>query len=51
MITEVQARRINGRFLSQRGSITISNLDPLNTILHVAENRYTWSALLKRFGR
>lgn len=51
MITEEQFRRIEGCFPTQRGNVTISNLQVLNAILYVAENGCKWRALPKRFGR
>jgi transposase len=51
MITEEQFRRIEGCFPTQRGNVTISNLDVLNAILYVAENGCKWRALPRRFGR
>ena len=51
MITEEQFRRIEGCFPTQRGNVTISNLDVLNAILYVAENGCKWRALPQSFGR
>ena len=50
-ITEQQFQRIEGCFPTQRGNVSISNLDVLNAILYVAENGCKWRGLPKRFGR
>ena len=51
MITEEQLGRVEGCFPTQRGNVAISNLDVLNAILYVAENRCKWRGLPTRFGR
>ena len=50
IITEEQYRRIEGCFPTQRGNVSISNLDVLNAILHVAEHGCKWRGVPKRFG-
>jgi transposase len=51
MITEEQFRRIEGCFPTQRGNVSLSNLDVLNAILYVAEHGCKWRGLPGRFGR
>jgi len=49
-ITEEQFRRIEGCFPTQRGNVSLSNLNVLNAILYVAEHGCKWRGLPKRFG-
>jgi len=49
-ITEAQYRRIEGCLPRQRGNVSISNLQVLNAILHVAENGCKWRGLPRHFG-
>lgn len=49
-ITEEQFRRIEGCFPTQRGNVSLRNLDVLNAILYVAEHGCKWRGLPKRFG-
>lgn len=50
-ITVEQFRRVEECFPTQRGNVSISNLDVLNAILYVAEHGCKWRGLPKRFGR
>jgi transposase len=49
-ITEAQYRQIEGCLPLQRGNVTLSNLQVVNAILHVAEQGCKWRALPRRFG-
>lgn len=50
-ITETQYRLIEDCLPRQRGNVSLSNLQILNAILHVAEQGCKWRGLPKRFGR
>ncbi len=49
-ITAEQFGRIEPFLPVQRGNVSLSNLQVVNAILHVAENGCKWRALPKRFG-
>ena len=49
-ITEAQYRQIEECLPLQRGNVTVSNLQVVNAILHVAEQGCKWRALPRRFG-
>ena len=49
-ITEAQYRRIVNCLPTQRGNVSLSNLQVLNAILYVAEHGCKWRGLPKRFG-
>ena len=49
-ITEAQYQRIQDCFPRQRGNVSLSNLQVINAILHVAEQGCKWRGLPKRFG-
>jgi transposase len=49
-ITEAQYRLIEGCLPTQRGNVSLSNLQVLNAILYVAEQGCKWRGLPKRFG-
>ncbi|MBK8274695.1 MAG: transposase [Nitrospira sp.] len=49
-LTEAQYRRIERCFPTQRGNVTLDNLQVLNAILYVAEHSCKWRGLPKPFG-
>ncbi len=49
-ITEAQYRRIEDCFPRQRGNVSLSNLQVINAILHVAEQGCKWRGLPSRLG-
>ncbi len=49
-LTEGQYERIAPLFPKQRGNVSLSNLQVLNAILHVAEHGCKWRGLPARFG-
>ena len=49
-ITAEQFNRIASYLPTQRGNVSLSNLQVINAILYVAENGCKWRALPKRFG-
>jgi len=49
-ITEAQYRLIEDCLPTQRGNVSLSNLQVLNAILYVAEQGCKWRGLPKRFG-
>ncbi len=49
-ITEAQYRRIEDCLPRQRGNVSLSNLEVINAILHVAEQGCKWRGLPKRLG-
>ena len=49
-ITEEQYRRIEDCLPRQRGNVSMSNLQVINAILHVAEQGCKWRGLPKRLG-
>ena len=49
-ITPAQFARIEHCLPTQRGNVSLSNLDVLNAILYVAEHGCKWRGLPKRFG-
>ena len=49
-ITEAQYRLIEHCLPTQRGNVSLSNLQVLNAILFVAEHGCKWRGLPKRFG-
>jgi transposase len=49
-ITEAQYRRIVDCLPTQRGNVSLTNLQVLNAILYVAEHGCKWRGLPKRFG-
>lgn len=49
-ITQAQYQRIESCFPTQRGNVSIDNLQVLNAILYVAEHGCKWRGLPKRFG-
>jgi len=49
-ITQAQYERIESCFPTQRGNVSIPNLQVLNAILYVAEHGCKWRGLPKRFG-
>ena len=49
-ITEAQYRRIEDCFPRQRGNVSLSNLEVINAILHVAEQGCKWRGLPSRLG-
>ena len=49
-ITESQFRQIEQCLPTQRGNVSLSNLQVLDAILYVAENGCKWRGLPKRFG-
>jgi transposase len=51
MITAEQFQRVAHCFPTQRGNVSVSNLDVLNAILYVAEHGCKWRGLPKKFGR
>ena len=50
-LTEAQYERIKEALPVQRGNVSLSNLQVLNTVLCVAEQGCKWRGLPKRFGR
>lgn len=50
-ITEAQYQRIEHCLPTQRGNVTLTNLQVLNAILYVAEHGCKWRGPAKRFGR
>ena len=49
-ITEAQFARIESDLPLQRGNVRVTNLQFLNALLYVAEQRCKWRGLPKRFG-
>ena len=49
-ITHAQFAQIEHCLPTQRGNVSLSNLDVLNAILYVAEQGCKWRGLPKRFG-
>ena len=49
-ITEAQFARIESELPLQRGNVRVTNLQFLNALLYVAEQRCKWRGLPKRFG-
>ena len=49
-LTEAQCERIAPLLPTQRGNVSLSNLQVLNAILYVAEHGCKWRGLPKRFG-
>src|SRR5258706_16271663 len=49
-ITRTQYEEIADCLPTQRGNVSLSNLDVLNAILYVAEQGCKWRGLPKRFG-
>ena len=49
-ITEAQFKRIEHCLPTQRGNVSMSNLNLLNAILYVAEHGCKWRGLPERFG-
>ena len=49
-ITEAQYRRIVDCLPTQRGNVSLTNLQVLNAILYVAEHGCKWRGLPNRFG-
>ena len=49
-ITESQYHRIADCLPRQRGNVSLSNLQVINAILHVAEHGCKWRGLPKRLG-
>jgi transposase len=49
-ITQGQYEQIADCLPTQRGNVSLSNLDVLNAILYVAEQGCKWRGLPKRFG-
>src|SRR5258707_11724339 len=49
-ITRTQYEQIADCLPTQRGNVSLSNLDVLNAILYVAEQGCKWRGLAKRFG-
>jgi len=49
-LTEAQYRRIASCLPTQRGNVTLTNLQVLNAILYVAEQGCKWRGLPKQFG-
>jgi transposase len=49
-ITSAQFAQIEHCLPTQRGNVSLSNLDVLNAILYVAEHGCKWRGLPKRFG-
>ena len=48
-LTKAQYTLVKGALPRQRENISMSNLQVLNTIVHVAENCCKWRALLEHF--
>ncbi len=49
-ITQEQYRRIEDCLPRQRGNVSLTNLEVINAILHVAEQGCKWRGLPKRLG-
>ncbi len=49
-ITQKQYRRIEDCLQGQRGKVSLTNLEVINAILHVAEQGCKWRGLPKRLG-
>ena len=49
-ITAEQFTRIEHCLPTQRGNVSMSNLNVLNAILYVAEHGYKWRGLPQRYG-
>ncbi|CUS31752.1 transposase (fragment) [Candidatus Nitrospira nitrosa] len=49
-LTEAQARHIGRCLPTQRGNVTLDNLQILNAILSVAEQGCNWRGLPRQFG-
>ena len=49
-ITQAQYQQVAHCLPTQRGNVSLSNLDVLNAILYVAEQGCKWRGLPKRFG-
>ena len=49
-ITQEQYRQIAGCLPRQRGNVSVSNLQVINAMLHVAEQGCKWRALPLKFG-
>ncbi len=49
-ITQAQYERIADCLPTQRGNVSLTNLDVLNAILYVTEQGCKWRGLPKRFG-
>ena len=49
-ITQAQFAQIEQCLPTQRGNVSLSNLDVLNAILYVTEHGCKWRGLPKRFG-
>jgi transposase len=49
-LTEAQYRHIERCLPTQRGNVTLDNLQVLNAILYVAEHGCKWRGLPKQFG-
>lgn len=49
-LTEAQYRQIERCLPTQRGNVTLDNLQVLNAILYVAEHGCKWRGLPKQFG-
>ena len=49
-ITQAQFTQIEDCLPTQRGNVSVSNLQVLNAILYVAEHGCKWRGLPKRFG-
>ena len=49
-ITPAQFKQIEHHLPTQRGNVSLSNLDVLNAILYVAEHGCKWRGLPARFG-
>ena len=49
-ITQEQYEKIVKYLLKQRGNVSMSNLQPINAMLHVAENGCKWRTLPKTYG-
>ena len=50
-ITREQYQKIEKYLPRQRGNVKIDNLQLINAILYVAENRCKWRALPERYGK
>ena len=49
-ITQEQYENIAKHLPKQRGNVSMSNFQPINAMLHVAENGCEWRALPKTYG-